>query len=185
MSDHVSTALDDFVQRYLAAAKNHPHMSLVEYDQEWPSECYISSGIPDGQVPWQPIKRKETARLTDLQRALDMDIHPAVISYYTAYWSDNLNAKTSKGQLQLLQPWNQQDFERLQQNLVGHILMKRRLKQPETLFIGLTDEDDFILSVDNESGEVVLEQVGLVPKDVLAANLAEFIHSLLPDTAVP
>ena len=109
-----------------------------------------------------------------------MKIHSDVISYYSAYWSDNLNAQTSKGNLQLLQPWNQDDFERLQQNLVGHILMKRRLKQPETLFIALTDEDDFILTVNNTSGEVMLEQVGLIPKEVVAPNLAAFIQSLQP-----
>jgi SecY interacting protein Syd len=67
--------------------------------------------------------------------------------------------------------------------LVGHILMKRRLKQPETLFIALTDEDDFILTVDNASGEVVLEQVGLLPKEVVAPNLEVFIQSLQPSVA--
>jgi SecY interacting protein Syd len=83
----------------------------------------------------------------------------------------------------LLQPWNQGDFERLQQNLVGHILMKRRLKQPETFFIALTDEDDFILTVHNTSGEVMLEQVGLLPKEVVAPNLAEFLQSIQPSVA--
>jgi SecY interacting protein Syd len=61
--------------------------------------------------------------------------------------------------------------------------MKRRLKQPETLFIALTDEDDFILTVDNASGEVVLEQVGLLPKEVVAPNLEVFIQSLQPSVA--
>jgi SecY interacting protein Syd len=54
---------------------------------------------------------------------------------------------------------------------------------PKTLFIALTDEDDFILAVDNISGEVVLEQVGLLPKEVLAPNLATFIQSLQPSIA--
>ena len=63
---------------------------------------------------------------------------------------------------------------------MGQILMKRRLKQRETLFIGLTDEDDFILTVDNMSGKVMLEQVGLLPKEVVAPNLAVFIQSLKP-----
>jgi SecY interacting protein Syd len=37
--------------------------------------------------------------------------------------------------------------------------------------------------VDNSSGEVMLEQVGLLPKEVVAANLADFIHSLQPSVA--
>ena len=88
--------------------------------------------------------------------------------------------KRPGGNLQLLLPWNQDDMVRLQQNLVGHVLMKRRLDQPETLFFAVTDEEDFILSVDNQSGEVVLEQVGLLPQEVLAPDLASFLASLEP-----
>jgi SecY interacting protein Syd len=180
MSEQVNAALDEFVQKYLATAKKNPAMLLIEYDSDWPSECYTSSGNTGDKVDWQPIKRSDLANFSDLEKALEMKIHEDVISYYSAYWSDNLIAETDKGYLQLLQPLNQNDFERLQQNLVGHILMKRRLKQPETLFIALTDEDDFILTIDNTSGEVMLEQVGVLPKEVVAPNLAVFIQSLRP-----
>jgi SecY interacting protein Syd len=180
MSEQVTAALDEFVQRYVIAAKKHPDLLVVEYDSDWPSDCYSASGDSGDSVIWHPVKRSGIANFADLEKALDMTIHQDVISFYSAYWSDNLSAKTDKGNLQLLQPWNQDDFERLQQNLVGHILMKRRLKQPETLFVALTDEDDFILTVDNNSGEVMLEQVGLIPKEMVAPNLAAFIESLHP-----
>ena len=180
MSEQVTAALNEFVQKYLVLAKKYPEMLLVEYDNDWPSECHTSLGNTGDKVDWQTVKRSGLANFSDLEKALEMKIHQDVISYYSAYWSDNLIAETDKGHLQLLQPLNQHDFERLQQNLVGHILMKRRLKQPETLFIGLTDEDDFILTVDNVSGEVMLEQVGLLPKEVVAPNLAVFIQSLKP-----
>jgi SecY interacting protein Syd len=183
MNVKLVTALDEFVKRYCITAIKHPEMLMVDYDNEWPSDCYTASGNNGDRVSWQPVKRNVVANFNDLEKALNMKIHQDVISYYSTYWSDNLSAKTDKGYLQLLQPWNQGDFERLQQNLVGHILMKRRLKQPETLFIALTDEDDFILAVDNISGEVVLEQVGLLPKEVLAPNLATFIQSLQPSIA--
>ena len=180
MSEQVTAALNDFVQKYLVLAKKYPKMLLVEYDNDWPSECYTSLGKTGDKVYWQPVKRSGLANFSYLEKALEIKVQQDVISYYSAYWSDNLIAETDKGHLQLLQPLNQHDFERLQQNLVGHILMKRRLKQPETLFIGLTDEDDFILTVDNVSGEVMLEQVGLLPKEVVAPNLAVFIQSLKP-----
>ena len=64
-------------------------------------------------------------------------------------------------------------------------MLKRRLKQPETLFFALTSEDDFILTLNNTSGEVMLEQVGLPPKEALAPDLATFIHSLQPSIAQP
>ena len=43
-----------------------------------------------------------------------------------------------------------------------------------------TDEEDFIISIDNDTGEVVLEQVGKRPSEVLAPNLAEFLAHLKP-----
>ncbi|HCB09072.1 MAG TPA: SecY-interacting protein, partial [Alteromonas sp.] len=98
----------------------------------------------------------------------------------TTYWSFNLSVKAEQGSCELLQVCSEEDFERLQQNLIGHLLMKQRLKQPPTLFFGLTDEDDFILSVDNASGEVVLEQVGKLPTRCLAPDLATFIDGLTP-----
>ena len=49
-----------------------------------------------------------------------------------------------------------------------------------TLFFGLTDEEDFILTVVNESGEVALEQVGREPAKILAPSLAVFIEQLTP-----
>jgi SecY interacting protein Syd len=115
-----------------------------------------------------------------LEAGLEMNIHPDIIAYYGRYWSDNLNAQAEQGRLQLLQAWNEPDYERLQQNIVGHVLMKRRLKQAETIFFALTDEDDFVLSIDNATGEVMLEQVGLVPQETLAPNLASFLDTLHP-----
>lgn len=180
MSEKVTAALDDFIQKYRDAAKQHPEMLVVEFDSDWPSECYCQSASTGDRVDWQPIKRTGDSNFGDLETALEMKIHQDVVSFYSAYWSDNLNAMTNKGELQLLQPWNQQDFERLQQNLIGHILMKRRLRQPETFFVALTDEDDFILTVNNSSGEVMLEQVGLIPKEIVAPSLAAFIQTLQP-----
>jgi SecY interacting protein Syd len=180
MSQQVTSALDEFVQEYVNVAKQNPQMLVVEYDKDWPSECCGKASENGDNVSWQPVKRSGLANFSDLENALEMKIHEDVISFYSAYWSDNLNAKTNKGHLQLLQAWNQDDFERLQQNLIGHILMKRRLNQPDTLFIALTDEDDFILTVNNATGEVMLEQVGLIPKEVVAPNLTHFIQSLQP-----
>jgi len=59
-------------------------------------------------------------------------------------------------------------------------LMKKRLKQAPTLFFALTDEDDFVLSVLNETGEVVLEQVGRPPKEIISPSLGDFIATLSP-----
>ena len=118
-----------------------------------------------------------------LEEALGYSIHPDVIAWYSRYWSDPLPASCSEGDLNLLFLWNEQDTERLRSNLIGHLLNKQKLKHKPTLFFACTEPDgEMFLSVDNESGEVWLEQPGKQPQRKLANSLTEFISGL---TALP
>lgn len=175
----IASALDSFIVKYIEEHQGQNRDLVIDYDENWPSECYMDVQ-PNGQVPWRPKIRSNVGSFDALESALNLKMNDQLSVYFSRYWSDNLNAKNVRGNLQLLQAWNQADFERLQENLIGHILMKRRLKQPETWFFAVTDEDDFILSVDNQTGAVVLERVGLLPQEVLAENLATFIEQLSP-----
>lgn len=184
MNSSVSMALDNFINRFLKEVNESSEKLKIEFDPNWPSECYMSEASSGELVSWQPVKRVRKNDFSDVEKALGISIHSDLVDFYNAYWSDNLNAKASKGKLQLLQAWNEVDFIRLQQNLVGHVLMKQKLKQPITLFFGVTDDDDFIITLDNKSGEVMLEQVGLIPQEVIAPNLTSFLNSLEPDFSI-
>ncbi|WP_166425105.1 SecY-interacting protein [Paraglaciecola sp. 20A4] len=185
MSLRVNQALDEFMQRFIRFSTTHPEVTAMEYDDEWPSTCYRTNGneTPGNLISWEPVLRDQITDFSELSSALELTIHPDVAMFYTRYWSDNIFAQHPSGALQLLQAWNEDDFARLQQNIVGHILMKRRLRQPETIFIALTDQDDFILSVDNQTGEVMLEQVGLLPKEQVSVDLATFLTEIEPTLA--
>ncbi|WP_088332210.1 SecY-interacting protein [Lacimicrobium sp. SS2-24] len=180
MNKSVAQSLDEFVQRLIKTYAAPGSVLQTEWDENWPSPC--EQGQPDerGLIRWQPVKREHPGDFSVTEQALEMTFHEDVKSFYGRYWSEGLDASTPRGALQLIQPWNEEDFERLLQNLVGHVLMKRRLKQPETLFIAVTDDDDFIISVDNATGNVMLEQVGLEPTEVLAQSLSEFIDQIEP-----
>jgi SecY interacting protein Syd len=180
MTQNLNTALDAFVLCYEKLILQSPEETKIEFNSKWPSQCYRQEKKDGDLVAWKPVLREVPGVFTGLEAGLEMTIHPDIIAYYGRYWSDNLNAQAEQGKLQLLQAWNEQDYQRLQQNIVGHVLMKRRLQQAETIFFALTDEDDFFLSVDNASGEVVLEQVGLVPKETLASDLGSFLQKLQP-----
>ena len=101
--------------------------------------------------------------------------------FYTSFFSDNLPARCTDGDLELLQVWNSDDFERLQENMIGHIMAKRRKQQPETFFIGVTDDDEIIITVLNATGEVWAERVGQNPHRKLTDSIAAFITELTPN----
>ncbi|WP_158770878.1 SecY-interacting protein [Paraglaciecola sp. L1A13] len=178
----VNQALDEFIQRFIRFSKTHPEVTTMEYDADWPSVCYRTGTdeTSGNLISWEPVLRDQITDFSELSAALELTLHPDVAMFYTRYWSDNIFAQHPSGPLQILQAWNEDDLSRLQQNIIGHILMKRRLRQPETIFIALTDQEDFILSVDNQTGAVMLEQVGLQPKEQVSSNLATFLSEIEP-----
>ncbi|MEP4888674.1 MAG: SecY-interacting protein [Aliiglaciecola sp.] len=176
----IDSALQNFVSEYVDCHQRNQHPLVIQFDENWPSKCYQQKGEQDEWIPWLPVKQTSDRHFEHFEKALEIKMDEQLKDYYTCFWSDNLNAQTPRGNLQLLMPWNDDDFERLQQNLVAHVLMKRRLGQEDTLFFAITDEDDFIVSVHNETGRVMLEQIGLEPQETLANSLIEFIQQLTP-----
>ena len=179
----ISEQLDKFVSSYVA--KGEADKLVVPFEAAWPSVCYSADKSVDQMqegelVQWRPVRQNTNLSFSNVEEALSLSLDSQYCEYFTRYFSNNMQAKAAQGACELLQVWNEEDFERLQQNLIGHLLMKQRLKQSPSLFFGLTDEEDFILTVINDTGEVALEQVGKPAQEILAPTLAHFIAQLSP-----
>lgn len=190
-NQNLAEILRTFSKHYLNQYQQlHSHFPLIEQDDEWPSPCEIPHEdgaiehcvLSKGQVFWQPVNidKKQELDFDNVESALELILHQDVKTYFTTLYSESLNASCEEGELSLLFAWNKSDFQRLQENLIGHILMKQRLKQKETIFFAVTDEDDMIVSVDNNTGSVWVERVGCDPHKKLADSLALFISKLVP-----
>ena len=186
-------ALQCLVKNYVQ--KHHDtrgHLPTVVYDEQWLSPCEQGQ-TEDGLSYWRPIiisdlvknnpsTETDSNKLTfsNLESALDLPLHQDIKSYFSYVFSADLDVECQEGQLSLLFAWNLDDFQRLQENIIGHILMKRRLKQPETIFFAVTDEEDMIISLDNATGQIWVEQVGCKPHKKLSNSMVEFIEQLTP-----
>ena len=182
MSDNpsqVELALDDFVTRALAHIE--PGLFSQLYDADWTSPCEVRQDCE--QTLWRPTRQTERLDFSGLANAAEAPIHQDIQTYYGLHWSGTLQGKTEEGELSLIQIWNQEDFTRLLENLVGHLFHKVRAKQPFTIFFANTDDNsEFFLSVDNESGAVLLEEPGRPPLREVAPDLASFIRRIEPDS---
>ncbi|NMH59728.1 SecY-interacting protein [Alteromonas ponticola] len=178
MSDDIKRQLERLIQQTVELSQQHGQSLTIEYDTEWQSQCYQQHAEEGEVVAWAPVAQQGECDFSHLENALELKLDPLFCAYFTHYFSNNILAKAPDGGCELLQVWNLDDFNRLQENLIGHVLMKRRLKQPVTLFFALTDEEDYMLSVENESGKVVLEPVGKPAIRVIAPSLSAFIASL-------
>lgn len=177
MIDDTSRALTDFTRRYCeswVSKCGHPPASSELYGV--PSPC-VQQTVGE-EVWWLPQPFTLAKNLENIERALDLRLQPAVIAWYTSQFAGDMEVLIDGQPCTLLQVWSEEDFERVQENLIGHLVMKRRLKQPPTLFIATTQSEQEIVSVCNLTGNVILEKLGKKEHPVLAATLEEFLGSL-------
>lgn len=176
-------ALTRFVSDYQAT---YPDLTEV-FDPQWRSPCENGEPFTDAsgvtRVPWQPLARHVATQedFAGLENALELNIHQDIKDYYGSYWSGGLEADAPQGPVSLILLWNAEDGERLVENLIGHALAKRRSRSGFSVFFACTAPDsELFLSVDNSSGEVLLEKPGYKPLEVVSASLAEFLGTLTP-----
>ncbi|MBW7981401.1 SecY-interacting protein [Enterobacillus tribolii] len=182
MMHEVSAALTAFTGRFIAASQqecgDYPASSAL---YGIPSPCIVRS---DGErVYWQPQPVAVAENLDAVARALDIQLHPDVAPFYTSQYAADMRARFDDVLMDVVQVWSEDDFVRLQENLIGHLVTQRRLKLPPTLFLATTDSELELISLCNLSGEVLLEQFGSRQRTVIAPSLAAFLSALQPVVA--
>ncbi|MBL1378315.1 SecY-interacting protein Syd [Zobellella iuensis] len=175
MQDQVVTALGALFER----VRRRGGAPLADHDPAFPSPAELLPAHA-GKVAWQPWRRPEPAGFDNVATALAMPVHAALPAFFGHYFAGNLPVCFKGLFLTLLQPWNQEDFERLQQNQIGHQLMLRKLGLPASWFLASCRDEQRLVTLDNASGEVLLERLGKGPIGVLAPDLATFLQRLEP-----
>jgi len=179
--------LDNFFKRYLNIIETQSHaLPVIEYHADWPSPCHSGEPFMAEEmtycIHWKPVQRAKNNDLSGLEEALEIQLHPDIKIFYTHYWSEqmavNFFAENELGgNLSLMFACNEDDMDRLIKNQLGHALDKIRNKQSLTFFIACTDSD-YIISIENDTGHVVLERPGYPIEKILSNSLIEFINQL-------
>jgi len=180
-------SLDNFFKRYLnSITTQNNELPITEYHADWLSPCQSGEPFMSEEmvysIHWQPQKRMQNDDLCGIEKALETPLHPDIKKFFSHYWSEQLEVtfisdSVQGGDLTLMFVWNKDDMERLIKNQLGHALNKINDKQSLTFFIACTDSD-YIISIENKTGHVVLERPGYSIEKVLSNNLKEFIDSL-------
>lgn len=183
---NVEQALSDLLDRWVALYRStHGTLPRQPFELEWPSPCQRGQPDRSGYIEWLPVRRTTAPDFTGLERALERDIHPDIKQFVGTFYAEVIAGKTSEGGVQLVQIWNDADFDRLIENTLGHALAKFRNQQDLTLFFATTDEDEYFLSIDNDSGAVLLESPGLAPIREVARDIATFLTRVEPVVSSP
>ncbi|QKJ88468.1 SecY-interacting protein [Paramixta manurensis] len=179
MTEETSAALREFTRRYCQQwQQQHGHLPASEELYGVASPCVTETR--GDEVYWQPVPFSLAQNLEAVERALDLRIQPALTAWYTTQFAGDMQARLDETTMTLIQVWSEEDFVRVQENLIGHLVMKRRLKHSPTLFIATTSSELEVISLCNLSGEVILEQLGTAKRKTLAPDLPHFLDVLDP-----
>ena len=169
MDIETANALTTFTTRY-CDAWHEKHGTWPQSAELYgvPSPCIISSQDTAGQ------------NVNAVERAMEIVVQPAVHAFYVTQFAGDMPARLGDLTLTLLQTWSEDDLQRVQENLIGHLVTQKRLKLSPTLFIATLDSDLDVISVCNLSGEVIKETIGTRNRETLAPSLADFLTRLEP-----
>ncbi|WP_435930639.1 SecY-interacting protein [Dryocola sp. BD613] len=179
MDNDVRQALEAFTERFCTQWREQTGgWPASEELYGVPSPCIVTT--TGGDVRWQPQPFSLEDDLSGVERALDISLQPAAHQFYTTQFAGDMPALSGSVVLTLLQVWSEEDFQRVQENLIGHLVTQKRLKLSPTLFLATTQDEMEVVSLCNLSGEVVLEKIGTRQRRTLAPSLATFLASLQP-----
>ena len=154
-------------------------LPTMAFDPEWVSLCQVG-GVVDNQITWQAKERDEIVNFNNIEAALEVTLHPSIETFFCSAFSDHIPCEFDGHVIELIQVWNEQDFSMLQENMIAHFMMQKRLKKPASMFIASCSDDMQVISILNETGQVQLETLGKKQEAILAESLVEFLDKLKP-----
>ncbi len=180
MNPIINDALWALTERYHAAWDDkYQSLPQTEIYEGIPSPCIVRE--QNGVVFWQAVKRESVADFSNVEYAIGIELHSDIKAFYSKIFCADLNVTFNNECLELIQIWSDEDLVRLQENILGHLFMQKKLKLPPTVFIGSTEDELMIISVCNQTGEILKEKVGTREREVLSSSVTEFLNQLTPD----
>lgn len=181
VADCLKALIEGYRQSYHQARDQWPE---VEYQQDWHSPCLadaeLSGALAEGDaVAWQLAEREVSDKFSHVEEAMAIELPQSAKVYWNSFFSANVTIDSEFGIIELLQPWNEEDYLRFQQNLVGHLLTQQRFKLPPTVFIGVIYDGEQVVGVDQQ-GQVWLEVPGRKKRQLLAESLVDFLSEAKP-----
>ncbi|GAA4878135.1 SecY-interacting protein [Ferrimonas pelagia] len=178
-----ASSLSQFIERHHQAwLKGLGHAPVSDKERDGPALLQRDS---EGLAQWQAQPQSPQARFGNIAEAMELTLHPDLARFYGEFYAGPLQFDSAFGAGELLQVWDQTDLDYLQENLIGHLLMKQQLKHLPTLFIGLLNDSDAMLVLDNADGSVWLEIPGQRPHQRIADGLDDLLQQLAPRVELP
>ena len=182
MNNTIKTALLNLFTRHAKVWKEEKNTLPQQFfDATWISACQVDT-LSAEMMTWAPIEREAQINLSNIEDALAVTLHPSITQLFCSFYADGIPCLYEGHPIDLIQVWNEDDFNLLQENMIAHFMMQKRLKKPASMFIASCSDEMQVISILNDTGEVQLETLGKKQEAILASSLAEFLDKLQPVT---
>ncbi|MBG0829034.1 SecY-interacting protein Syd [Planomonospora sp. ID67723] len=154
--------------------------NIVEFDPGWPSPCCTGEPDAEGMIRWLPVEMDRPEPLAAVEAAFaesGLLLHPDAAAFYGGFWSGPVESEHSGEEVMLNTVWNEAQLATTTASLVMGVRLQARSMQTITVPIGGTGSDLFF-ALDNTTGEILLQEVGSPPLQVVAPSLAAFLDEL-------
>jgi len=180
MNNTVKIALQDLFTRHAKIWKDEKGtLPQQAFDATWESSCQVEK-LSDALITWSAVARDNKVNLDNIESALDIKLDASIATLFCSFYADGIPCLYDGHPIDLIQVWNEEDFNLLQENMIAHFMMQKRLKKPASMFIATCSDEMQVISILNETGEVQLETLGKKQEAILAPNLATFLEQLQP-----
>ncbi len=180
MNHAVSQSLWALSERFVQAwQQSHAGLPQTEAYFKLSSPC--EHQVLGETTIWQPVKREQIIDFINVEQGIELDLHPDIKAFYGSQFCADLTVNFQGESIELVQVWSEEDLIRLQENMLGHFVMQRRLKKLPSMFIASTQDDSWIISICNLSGEIFREHLGKHERQKIADNTVDFLNQLTPE----
>ncbi|MGG4489603.1 SecY-interacting protein Syd [Metabacillus idriensis] len=173
----VKKALEQYFKELINVwDKKYGTYPKAPWDEEIDTLLYLSHPDDEEYVYWKPIEKSDLDDFTEIEKKLDLTIHPEIKEYFNSYWFLNLQGFYGSRLVNLepVEPGKHileffEALKKFEENNGGELRF---------IQIGFVSPEDMAITIDNETGKIFIEDFETEENELLANSLTELIGNL-------
>jgi len=147
----------------------------VAWDESLKPIMYIGEPDKEQYISWQPIEKNEISDLGEIEHKFGIHIHDSIKQYFNSYWFAELKGYYNSYNIILEPVLPGRELDNVYAQISGYYLNHGDLNN---IPIGFEGVNNFYIVIDNNSGQVKLEDYERNEFFLLAESLEELISGI-------
>ncbi len=173
----VKDAMSGYFERLLLATRNSGmEWPVTSWDEDVEPIVYVGEPDEDEMIAWQPVERNEDSDLEEIEAIHGGPVRADLREYFNSYWFCAMGGRLGNVALEMEPVLPGSELESVTRNYAGYVAAH----DGETRFIpiGVETGQSQLVVIDNDSGEVFLEDFEIGRRTQIASALETLIAGM-------